>query len=182
MQSGLSMFPSFRNFNRSLVSDYGSAWHMQNLEFSTFPGAILMTTNCIIERRKNYKVIFKLKQILKLKNRVFTRELWDGLESNISKIMTCPNLSKLRSNNLDLKPTKLLDSQPPVSVEMQSCLSPTKSSMQSKLEKLNTSSLLVDVMALKAKVAISAIWRLMLLKIHWLSLYLGSNKRLLLYY
>lgn len=36
----------------SLVGNYGSAWQMQKLEFATFPGPIVMTTNCIVEPRK----------------------------------------------------------------------------------------------------------------------------------
>lgn len=38
-----------------LVGHYGGAWQQQAFDFSAFPGAILMTTNCIIEPRKAYK-------------------------------------------------------------------------------------------------------------------------------
>ena len=43
-----------------MVGNYGSAWQMQKLEFAMFPGPILMTTNCIIEPRKSYKVLNQL--------------------------------------------------------------------------------------------------------------------------
>lgn len=39
-------YPELRKFNH-LVGNYGGAWQEQQLEFDKFPGAILMTTNCI---------------------------------------------------------------------------------------------------------------------------------------
>jgi len=38
-----------------LAGHYGGAWHDQQTEFDDFPGAILMTTNCIQEPRDAYK-------------------------------------------------------------------------------------------------------------------------------
>ena len=38
-----------------LVGNYGGAWQDQQKEFSEFPGAILMTSNCIIEPQAQYR-------------------------------------------------------------------------------------------------------------------------------
>jgi hydroxylamine reductase len=38
-----------------LVGNYGGAWQDQQKEFSEFPGAILMTSNCIIEPKPQYR-------------------------------------------------------------------------------------------------------------------------------
>lgn len=38
-----------------LVGNYGSAWQHQATEFEEFPGAILMTTNCIQKPRESYQ-------------------------------------------------------------------------------------------------------------------------------
>jgi len=38
-----------------LVGNYGSAWQNQHLEFARFPGAILMTSNCLIEPDNSYR-------------------------------------------------------------------------------------------------------------------------------
>lgn len=38
-----------------LVGNYGGAWQDQQKEFAEFPGAILMTSNCIIEPQPQYK-------------------------------------------------------------------------------------------------------------------------------
>ena len=47
-------YPKLKAF-KHLVGNYGGAWQDQKVEFSQFPGAILMTTNCIQEPQQNYK-------------------------------------------------------------------------------------------------------------------------------
>jgi hydroxylamine reductase len=41
--------------HKHLVGHYGGAWQKQAKEFSQFPGAILMTTNCIQQPRSEYR-------------------------------------------------------------------------------------------------------------------------------
>lgn len=55
--------------HKHLVGNYGGAWQDQQKEFANFPGAILMTTNCIQEPRHHYK------------ERIFTSGLvaWPGV-------------------------------------------------------------------------------------------------------
>lgn len=38
-----------------LVGNYGTAWQNQHLEFALFPGAILMTSNCLVEPAQAYR-------------------------------------------------------------------------------------------------------------------------------
>ena len=54
---------------KHLVGNYGGAWQDQRNEFDAFPGAILMTTNCIQNPRETYKA------------RIFTTGLvaWPGV-------------------------------------------------------------------------------------------------------
>jgi len=61
-------YPKLRAF-RHLVGNYGGAWQEQQKEFDAFPGAILMTTNCIQKPRDTYK------------GRIFTAGLvaWPGV-------------------------------------------------------------------------------------------------------
>lgn len=47
-------YPGFNKFP-NLVGNYGGSWWHQKDEFGTFNGAILMTTNCIVPVRDNYK-------------------------------------------------------------------------------------------------------------------------------
>ncbi|MGC9453697.1 MAG: hydroxylamine reductase [Phycisphaerae bacterium] len=66
--------------HKHLVGNYGGAWQDQQKEFDEFPGAILMTTNCIQKPRDSYK------------DRIFTTGLvgWPG----VTHIETAPDGSK----------------------------------------------------------------------------------------
>ncbi len=46
-------YPKLRA-HKHLVGNYGGAWQNQQREFDAFPGAILMTTNCIQKPRESY--------------------------------------------------------------------------------------------------------------------------------
>ncbi|MFA4943500.1 MAG: hydroxylamine reductase [Lentisphaeria bacterium] len=61
-------YPALKQF-KHLVGNYGGAWQDQQKEFDAFPGAILMTTNCIQKPRDGYK------------GRIFTSGLvaWPGV-------------------------------------------------------------------------------------------------------
>ena len=61
-------YPELKKF-KHLVGNYGGAWQDQAKEFDEFPGAILMTTNCIQKPRDTYKA------------RIFTSGLvaWPGV-------------------------------------------------------------------------------------------------------
>jgi len=47
-------YPGLRKY-KHLVGNYGGAWQDQRKEFDAFPGAILMTTNCIQKPKDGYK-------------------------------------------------------------------------------------------------------------------------------
>ncbi len=62
-------YPELNKFAH-LAGNYGGAWQDQAKEFAAFPGAILMTTNCIQKPRKTYQA------------RIFTTGLvaWPGVD------------------------------------------------------------------------------------------------------
>jgi hydroxylamine reductase len=47
-------YPSLKKY-KHLVGNYGGAWQDQRNEFDVFPGAILMTTNCMQKPKDSYK-------------------------------------------------------------------------------------------------------------------------------
>ncbi len=62
-------YPFFKQYPH-LVGNYGSAWQNQQKEFANFPGAVVMTSNCIIDQNVgNYS------------DRIFTRSIvgWPGV-------------------------------------------------------------------------------------------------------
>ncbi len=62
-------YPELKKYEH-LVGNYGGAWQDQHKEFDAFPGAILMTTNCLQKPKDSYK------------DRIFTSGLvaWPGVE------------------------------------------------------------------------------------------------------
>jgi len=61
-------YPGLKKY-KHLVGNYGGAWQNQRDEFDEFPGAILMTTNCLQKPKDSYK------------HRIFTCGVvgWDGV-------------------------------------------------------------------------------------------------------
>ena len=61
-------YPELKKY-KHLVGNYGGAWQDQQKEFDAFPGAVLMTTNCIQKPRESYQ------------GRIFTTGLvaWPGV-------------------------------------------------------------------------------------------------------
>lgn len=61
-------YPYFKKYD-NLIGNYGNAWWMQNKEFDSFNGPIVMTTNCLTPPSESYK------------SRVFTTGLvgWPGV-------------------------------------------------------------------------------------------------------
>lgn len=68
MLPGLA-YPGLKKF-KHLAGNYGGPWQEQKTEFDAFPGAILMTTNCIQEPKQGYQ------------DRIFTTGLvaWPGVK------------------------------------------------------------------------------------------------------
>jgi hydroxylamine reductase len=63
-------YPKLKKY-KHLVGNYGSAWQNQQKEFNDIPGAILMTTNCLMRPRESYK------------DRIFTTNVvgWEGVKN-----------------------------------------------------------------------------------------------------
>jgi hydroxylamine reductase len=61
-------YPALKKY-KHLVGNYGGAWQEQRKEFDEFPGAILMTTNCLQKPKDSYR------------NRIFTSGVvgWPGV-------------------------------------------------------------------------------------------------------
>jgi hydroxylamine reductase len=62
-------YPRLKKY-KHLVGNYGGAWQLQRQEFEAFPGAILMTTNCLQAPKESYQA------------RIFTTGLvgWPGVK------------------------------------------------------------------------------------------------------
>lgn len=76
-------YPKLNAF-KHLIGNYGTAWQNQQKEFAQFPGAIVMTSNCIINP-----------DIGHYKDRIFTRSIvgWPGVKhivgNDFSEVINC---------------------------------------------------------------------------------------------
>jgi len=48
-------YPNLKNKFPHLVGHYGGPWQLQRTEYAAFPGAIIQSTNCIMEPKPSYK-------------------------------------------------------------------------------------------------------------------------------
>ena len=82
-------YPGLKKYSH-FVGNYGGAWQDQKLEFAKFPGAILMTTNCIQEPNELYQ------------DRIFTCGLvaWPGVKHisnrDFTPVIEAPRGSRFR--------------------------------------------------------------------------------------
>lgn len=62
-------YPKLKKY-KHLVGNYGGAWQNQQSEFDDLPGAVLMTTNCLMRPRESYK------------DRIFSTNVvgWEGIQ------------------------------------------------------------------------------------------------------
>jgi hydroxylamine reductase len=76
-------YPELKKF-KHLVGNYGSAWQNQQREFAAFPGAIVMTSNCLIDPN-----------VGRYSDRIFTRSIvgWPGVQhlegDDFSAVIAC---------------------------------------------------------------------------------------------
>mmetsp|Transcript_16822 Transcript_16822/g.47165 ORF Transcript_16822/g.47165 Transcript_16822/m.47165 type:complete len:664 (+) Transcript_16822:127-2118(+) len=48
-------YPKLKKEFPHLVGNFGTAWQNQKFEFASFPGPVIVTTNCIVEPRRTYR-------------------------------------------------------------------------------------------------------------------------------
>lgn len=99
-----------------LAGNYGGAWQDQQTEFADFPGAILMTSNCIIEPRPQYR------------QRIFTAGPVAGPACATSPTAISPRSSKRPRRCPASRKTSLKRPSPSASATMRCWAWPTKSS------------------------------------------------------
>ena len=51
---GRCQYPKFKKY-KNFIGNYGNAWYQQTTEFEKFNGPILLTTNCLVPPKANYK-------------------------------------------------------------------------------------------------------------------------------
>ncbi len=96
-------YPGLKKYEH-LVGNYGNAWWMQQTEFAAFNGPILMTTNCIVPVKDEYKDRIFTTSIVGYPGIQHIEEPEPGKEKDFSKLIelakTCPPPTEIETGSI----------------------------------------------------------------------------------
>jgi hydroxylamine reductase len=96
-------YPGLKKYEH-LVGNYGNSWWMQQTEFAAFNGPILMTTNCIVPVKDEYKDRIFTTSIVGYPGIQHIKEPDPGKEKDFSKLIelakTCPPPTEIETGSI----------------------------------------------------------------------------------
>jgi len=79
-------YPSLKKY-KHFIGNYGNAWWLQNKEFESFNGPILMTTNCLVPPKESYKARVYTTGSVGFEDVTHIAEREDGKQKDFSRII-----------------------------------------------------------------------------------------------
>ncbi len=79
-------YPSLKKY-KHFIGNYGNAWWLQNKEFESFNGPILMTTNCLVPPKESYKARVYTTGLVGFEGVTHIAERVDGNPKDFSQII-----------------------------------------------------------------------------------------------
>jgi len=96
-------YPGLKKYEH-LVGNYGNAWWMQQTEFAAFNGPILMTTNCIVPVKEEYKDRIFTTSVVGYPGIPHIEEPEPGKEKDFSKLIElakkCPPPTEIETGSI----------------------------------------------------------------------------------
>jgi hydroxylamine reductase len=96
-------YPGLKKYEH-LVGNYGNAWWMQQTEFAAFNGPILMTTNCIVPVKEEYKDRIFTTSVVGYPGISHIEEPEEGKEKDFSKLIElakkCPPPTEIETGSI----------------------------------------------------------------------------------
>jgi len=96
-------YPAFKKYDH-FVGNYGNAWWLQDKEFETFNGPILMTTNCLVPPKASYKERVYVTGVVGFEGLKQIGERVDGKPKDFSAIVAhakqCPAPQELEKGEI----------------------------------------------------------------------------------
>ncbi|MBT4512819.1 MAG: hydroxylamine reductase, partial [Chloroflexi bacterium] len=98
-------YPAFKKYSH-FVGNYGNAWWLQNKEFESFNGPILLTTNCLVPLRKDNTYLDRLftTGVVGYEDAAHIPDRPDGgvkdFSTLIEKAKTCPPPTEIESGTI----------------------------------------------------------------------------------
>ena len=81
-------YPAFKRYTH-LKGNYGDAWHRQQQDFTSFNGAILMTTNCIVPVLPAYRDRIFTTGVAGFPGVRHIADRWEGRPKDFSPVIAC---------------------------------------------------------------------------------------------
>lgn len=96
-------YPAFKKYE-NFVGNYGNAWWLQDREFETFNGPVLLTTNCLVPPRASYKDRVYVTGVVGFEGLKHIADRVDGKPKDFSAIIAhakqCPAPQELESGEI----------------------------------------------------------------------------------
>jgi len=96
-------YPAFKKYDH-FAGNYGNAWWLQDKEFETFNGPILMTTNCLVPPKASYKERVYVTGVVGFEGLKQIGERVDGKQKDFSAIIAqakqCPAPQELEQGEI----------------------------------------------------------------------------------
>jgi hydroxylamine reductase len=96
-------YPAFKKYSH-FVGNYGNAWWLQDKEFESFNGPILMTTNCIVPPKASYKDRMYTTGSTGVEGVKHIEDGKNGQQKNFSKIIEhakiCPSPTEIETGEI----------------------------------------------------------------------------------
>ncbi|WP_312334582.1 hydroxylamine reductase [Anaerospora hongkongensis] len=96
-------YPAFKKYDH-FAGNYGNAWWLQDKEFETFNGPILMTTNCLVPPKASYKDRVYVTGVVGFEGLKQIGERVDGKPKDFSAIIAhakqCPSPQELEQGEI----------------------------------------------------------------------------------
>lgn len=96
-------YPAFKKYE-NFVGNYGNAWWLQDREFETFNGPVLLTTNCLVPPKASYKDRVYVTGVVGFEGLKHIADRVDGKPKDFSAIIAhakqCPAPQELESGEI----------------------------------------------------------------------------------
>lgn len=96
-------YPAFKKYE-NFVGNYGNAWWLQDREFETFNGPVLLTTNCLVPPKASYKDRVYVTGVVGFEGLKHIADRLDGKPKDFSAIIAhakqCPAPQELESGEI----------------------------------------------------------------------------------
>eukprot|EP00611_Tribonema_gayanum_P014574 TRINITY_DN25_c0_g1_i6.p1 TRINITY_DN25_c0_g1~~TRINITY_DN25_c0_g1_i6.p1 ORF type:complete len:284 (+),score=66.15 TRINITY_DN25_c0_g1_i6:98-949(+) len=80
--------------HKHLIGNWGGPWQLQKMEFGKFPGAIVLTSNCLVEPQKKYRGRIFTRKMVGWENIPHIADDWSNFDTVIDIALSAPGFAE----------------------------------------------------------------------------------------